>query len=79
MLILEHEYEDHKEEKTCFSQEDNVLVADIFYIFSIRKGVFHAVVCLLSFVLFLVSHMHGRKNHFVRKGSYLNKTINRFV
>ena len=79
MLTLEHEDEDHKEEKTCFSQEDSVPVLESFIFLTIRKVFQSAAVCLSCWFPFLVSHVHRKINQPMRKGSYFNKLVNGFV
>ena len=60
MLIPEYEGEDHKEEKACFSQVDNVPVLERSLFFSIRKG-FHVAKCFLCLSV-LATYMPRRKN-----------------
>ena len=80
MLIPEHEGEDDKDEKVYLAQDQCFMVLESsFFIFSNGKEVFYAAVYLSCLLSFLVSLMHGRKNPFVRKGSYFNKPFNGFI
>ncbi len=45
MFTPEHEEDYHKEEQVCFAPQGDTPVLESFTIFSIRRRVFHVVVC----------------------------------
>ena len=79
MLIPEHEEYFYKEELVYLSHNEGIpMLERKFFVISTREEVSHAEIFLLCLLLFLAAHMHGRKNHLVRKGNYFNKPVNHF-